>query len=130
MTGETLAEAAERQLQNHTCLIINFIDSDFDTQIAVLKNEKHETVLNAVENKESWNTWLAENKIKRIFNKNNKHGENGTGAHKSHGGNPVAILYCSIDEAQELLDAAINSPNPNDKRLYNFDEERDRKSVV
>jgi hypothetical protein len=129
VTGETLAEAAERQLQAHNCLIINFLQSNFSNKIAVCKNKKYTTELHAIENSDNWTHWLKAQKITRKFNKNNKHGENGKGAHAKNKDNDVAILYCSIAEAQTLLDTAISSPSPTDKRLYNFDT-KNKKFII
>lgn len=58
-----------------------------------------------------------------IMNKNNKHGENGKDEHKSNKGNKVSKLYCSIAEAQELLNTAIGDIRIKEDRLYNFDRE-------
>jgi hypothetical protein len=70
--------------------------------------------------------WIKEYRQPLKMNKNNKHGENGKGAHKSNKGEPVAVLYCSIEKAQELLDSAIGDKREDVKRLFNYDDSQEK----
>lgn len=64
--------------------------------------------------------WLADNRIPpRVYNWNEKHGENGDGAHKSHKGDEVSVLLCSREHAEELMHKAIG--NDTFDVLYCFD---------
>lgn len=64
--------------------------------------------------------WLADNRIPpRVYNWNEKHGENGVGAHKLNKGDQVSVLLCSREHAQELMHKAI--ANPTFDVLYCFD---------
>lgn len=64
--------------------------------------------------------WIAENRIpSRVYHWNEKHGENGVGAHKSNKGDQVSVLLCSREHAQELMHKAI--ANPTFDVLYCFD---------
>jgi hypothetical protein len=128
VTGETLAEAAERQLQTHNCLILNFLQSDFLEKIEVCKNKTQKTVLAAVANRTEWSAFLQEKRLVRTMNKNNKHGENGKGAHKTNKGDTVSFLYSSVEEAQNLLNTAQKS-QVHASRLYNFDT-KNQKFIV
>jgi hypothetical protein len=135
VSDTSLAEATERYLLNPNSakyyLIVNFKASRFAsfTHIPIIKNDIQNVDLQHFENKNDFEDWLKAQKITRKFNKNNKHGENGKGAHSKNKDNNVAILYCNITEAQTLLDTAISSPSPSDKRLYNFDT-KNQKFIV
>lgn len=64
--------------------------------------------------------WLSENRIPpRVYNWNEKHGENGVGAHKSNKGDDVSVLLCSREHARELMRKAIG--NREFDVLYCFD---------
>lgn len=66
--------------------------------------------------------WLSENRVPpRIYNWNEKHGENGVGAHKSHKGDDVSVLLCSKEHARELMHKAIG--NSKFDVLYCYDPE-------
>lgn len=61
VTDTTIAEAAERQLINDPSvkrLIVNFIQSDFQTSILIVKNEEHTIEIDCVETKEELEKWL------------------------------------------------------------------------
>ena len=61
VTDTTIAEAAERQLINDSSikrLIVNFIQSDFQTSIHIIKNEEHSIEIDCVETKEEFDKWL------------------------------------------------------------------------
>ncbi len=76
------------------------------------------------------NEWINKNRTPLKINKNNKHGENGVGAHKSNKNNKVGILYGSIKEADELLQTAIFDFREQTKKpLYNYDK-KNKKIIV
>lgn len=83
------------------------------------------TVLDAVANRTEWAGFLQQKRLVRTINKNNKHGENGKGAHKNNKGDTVSLLYCSVEEAQNLLNTAVKSNN-HKARLYNFDTKNEK----
>ena len=61
VTDTTIAEAAERQLINDDSirrLIVNFIQSDFQTSVHIVKNEEHSIEIDCVETKEEFDKWL------------------------------------------------------------------------
>lgn len=66
--------------------------------------------------------WLSKHhKPRRIYEWNEKHGENGKGAHLENKGDEVSVLLCSIDHAEELLPKALGEPMYD--FLYCFDTE-------
>lgn len=70
--------------------------------------------------------WLQKNRRPmRVYNWNPKHGENGIGAYKEHKNDPVAILYCSIAHATELLHKAKGEDNEIGP-LYVWDDDYNR----
>ena len=69
--------------------------------------------------------WLSNhNKPLRVYEWNEKHGENGIGAHKGNKGDEVSLLLCSISHAEELLPKAIGEPMYD--TLYCFDTDHDK----
>ena len=69
--------------------------------------------------------WLSNHhKPLRVYEWNEKHGENGIGAHKGNKGDEVSLLLCSISHAEELLPRAIGEPMYD--TLYCFDTEHDK----
>ena len=69
--------------------------------------------------------WLSNHhKPLRVYEWNEKHGENGTGAHKGNKGDEVSLLLCSVSHAEELLPKAIGEPMYD--TLYCFDTEHDK----
>lgn len=68
-------------------------------------------------------SWIKENRTPLCMNRNNKHGENGRRAHRR-----ASILYCSIDEAQNLLNSAIGDArySSKEKWLYNYDQSHEK----
>ena len=69
--------------------------------------------------------WLSNHhKPLRKYEWNEKHGENGKGAHKGNKGDEVSLLLCSISHAEELLPKAIGKPMYD--TLYIFDTEHDK----
>jgi len=64
--------------------------------------------------------WLSRHhKPLRVYEWNEKHGENGKGAHPDHKGDKVSVLLCSVAHANELLSKAIGVPMYD--FLYNYD---------
>lgn len=63
--------------------------------------------------------WIISQGPKRVFNVSPKHGENGRG--NWHNESP---LLCSGEEAQELLNNAIADFNEKQRRLFNYDRNR------
>ena len=56
--------------------------------------------------------WLSKHhKPLRKYEWNEKHGENGKGAHSDNNGDEVSVLLCSKEHAAELLKIAIGDPN-------------------
>lgn len=76
-----------------------------------------------VTNEEETREWIKQNRYHLKMNKNNKHGENGQGAHKSNKRDDVSKLYCSIATAQTLLDNAICDEREKEDYYYNYDIE-------
>ncbi len=129
VTDDSFCEICERKFQagtaslNSTFAIINHgglapqpiasMNRDFDSvDIPIL-----EASIEQIEN------WLQKNRRPlRVYNWNPKHGENGIGAFKEHKNDPVAILYCSIEHATELLHKALGEYNDIGP-LYVWDEE-------
>lgn len=69
--------------------------------------------------------WLSNHhKPLRVYEWNEKHGENGIGAHKGNKGDEISLLLCSISHAEELLPKAIGEPMYD--TLYCFDTEHDK----
>jgi len=77
--------------------------------------------LKYVDTAQKWFDYIKSESVYKEVNKNNKHGENGIGAHKSNKGKKVSKLYCSIQEAQILLDSAIRVKRINETCFFNFD---------
>lgn len=69
---------------------------------------------------QSLENWLLTNRKKRVFNYNQKHGENGVGHW-----NGESPLRCSQTRAHELLKTAIGDKSLT-KELYNYDNEHQR----
>lgn len=65
--------------------------------------------------------WLSKHhKPPRAYEWNEKHGENGIGAHADNKGDVVSVLKCSKEHARELLPLAIGEPMYD--TLYCFDD--------
>lgn len=132
VTDDSFCEICERKYQADTAChgstfaIINHggldthplasMDRDSDSvDITIL-----EASIEQIEN------WLQKNRRPmRVYNWNPKHGENGIGAYKEHKNDPVAILYCSIAHATELLHKAKGEDNEIGP-LYVWDEDYNR----
>jgi len=72
--------------------------------------------------------WLETNRRpERQYHWNKKHGENGVGAQSQQKGNPVSILYCSCEEASEMLHKAVGVSG--DRRLFWYDNKHQRYMV-
>lgn len=72
--------------------------------------------------------WLEVNRRpKREYHWNKKHGENGVGAQSQQKGNTVSILYCSREEASEMLHKAVGVSG--DRRLFWYDSKHNRYMV-
>ena len=69
--------------------------------------------------------WLSKHhKPLRKYEWNEKHGENGKGAHSDNNGDEVSVLLCSKEHAAELLKIAIGEPNYD--MLHCYDSEYDK----
>ena len=69
--------------------------------------------------------WLSKHhKPLRKYEWNEKHGENGKGAHRDNNGDEVSVLLCSKEHAAELLQIAIGEPNYD--MLHCYDSEYDK----
>ena len=69
--------------------------------------------------------WLSKHhKPLRVYEWNEKHGENGKGAHKDNKGEEVSVLLCSKEHAAELLPIAIGEPKYD--MLHCYDSEYDK----
>ncbi len=70
VTDTTIAEAAERQLIGDSTikrLIVNFIQSDFQTSIHIIKNDKQGIEIDCIETKEEFEKWLDFPNISDLF---------------------------------------------------------------
>lgn len=127
VVDDSFCEVCERDHQNSniegnsTFAIINHNSLQI-TEVAKMtrdnKNIDIPVLNNTIEDVEKW---LRENRRPfRVYNWNEKHGENGRGAHKSHNGFPVAVLKCSREHAAEVLKLAIGE-DANNGPLYAWD---------
>lgn len=129
VTDDSFCEICERKYQSDieatdsTYAIINHSALE-DVSTAAMHRNQHQIDIPVLDARiEKIESWLQDNRRPpRIYNWNRKHGENGVGAFKEHKNNPVAILYCSIQHATELLQKAIGEDN-NCGPLYVWDEE-------
>jgi hypothetical protein len=134
VVNHILPELAERQKHNpeQSFLLFNCRAGSFQSKmIAILKEMREDNQLlllptfNQVNNEQELYAWLIENRQKRNFNLNPKHGENGVGAHKGNKGDKVDPLLCSREEAQRLLKKAIGDTR-RATELYNFDSQNQK----
>lgn len=73
-------------------------------------------------------SWLEMNRRPmREYHWNKKHGENGTGAQPQQKGASVSILYCSRDEAAQMLNKAVGRLG--ESRLFWYDEKHEKYMV-
>jgi hypothetical protein len=129
VVNHALSELAERRKSNpeQSFLLFNFRAASFQSKtITILKEIRADNQLlllptfNQVNNEQELYVWIVENRQKRNFNLNSKHGERGVGAHKGNKGDKVDALLCSRDEAQIFLNKAIGDSRKTTE-LYNFD---------
>ena len=134
VVNHALSEVAERQKSSpeQAFLLFNFRAASFQSKtITILKEMRENNQLlllptfNQVNNEQELYAWLIENRQKRNFNLNPKHGENGVGAHKGNKGDTVDPLLCSRNEAQVLLDKAIGDTRRTTE-LYYFDSQNQK----
>lgn len=127
--NHTLSELAERQEKNkeQSFLLFNFHGGSFQSKkITLLKEIREDNLLlllspfDQVNNEQELYEWIVENRQKRNFNLNPKHGENGVGAHKKNKGDTIDTLLCSRNEAQIFLHKAIGDTRKTTE-LYYFD---------
>lgn len=132
VTDDSFCEICERKYQsdieasNSTYAIINHSALEEVSTATMHRNMEQVDipVLEAtIENIESW--LQVNRRPTRVYNWNRKHGVNGIGAYKEHKNDPVAILYCSISHATELLHKAMGEDNEIGP-LYAWDEEYNR----
>lgn len=129
VVNNVLSEIAERQNNSpeKSFLLLNFYAASFiGEKLSILKErieDVHLFILPTflhVDNVTQLLKWLVDNRQKRNFNLNPKHGENGVAAHGKSRGNDVSLLLCNRDQAQELLNKAIGDARETTE-LYNFD---------
>lgn len=128
VVNHTFSEISERQKNSpqQVSLLFNFRAATLDSnQITILKEEIENKQLSIdsfsyVSNLNQLYEWLVQNREKRNFNINPKHGETGIAAHNKSRGNEVSLLMCNRHQAQVLLDKAIGDVRLTTE-LYNFD---------
>ncbi len=135
LSDHSINEGIERQLdysENKVSLINHLAIKTPNQYLSLLKKTSIPTSfpiainIPLINNEIELFRWLSQNRKPRIFNLNQKHGENGKGAHKANKGDDVSILECSEKKAQELLIDAIGDARINSKRLYNYDSDIDK----
>lgn len=132
VTDDSFCEVCERKYQAVT--------ASFDSTFAIINHGALDQQSTASMNRdlasidipileasiEQIESWVQFNRRPtRVYNWNPKHGENGIGAFKEHKNDPVAVLYCSIEHATELLHKAMGENNDIGP-LYAWDEENNR----
>jgi hypothetical protein len=131
--NHTLAEIAEstQNQSDNRFVLIDHEATHLTTYIYIFKDsltkefEPFFIKISSTVSRESLEEWLINNRQQRVFNLNPKHGENGMGGHKSNKGEKVALLLCSRERAQELLNNAKGDKRKN-KELYIFDDQHKR----
>ena len=131
ITGDTLCEIAARCNADgrSTYGILNKGEFSSNTdEIAVSRFDKTFRFSCLEMNVREMTRWLETNRRpERQYHWNKKHGENGVGAQSQQKGNPVSILYCSREEASEMLNKAVGILG--DRRLFWYDSKRRRYMV-
>lgn len=127
LTDEIRTEIMERMMGNPSNgYIIAYHLSDYKGKKWIIESNDStfeiESLRLHIKNFFEWE--VINHKPVRIYNHNEKHGENGTGAHPSHKGEEVSVLLCSQKRASELLQYAIGMDSFD--TLYYFDEEHDK----
>ena len=136
VANHALSELAERLKSNpeQSFLLFNFRAASFQSKtITILKEIRPDNQLsllptfNQVNTEQEIYVWIVENRQKRNFNLNPKHGENAVGAHSRSRDNTVSLLLCNRSQAQELLDTAIGDIRQTmPTQLYNFDTQHQK----
>ena len=129
VVDDSFCEVCERKHQNSvmdgnsTFAIINHNSLDLTDVAKMTRNGENVDISVLKNTTEDVERWLQENRRpEREYHWNEKHGENGKGAHKSHKGSPVAILKCSKEHAAEVLKLAIGE-DANNGPLYAWDND-------
>jgi hypothetical protein len=137
VVNNVISEIAERQKNSpeKSFLLLNFYAASFTGEkLNILKEVSEDNYLSIlptflhVDNVTQLLKWLVDNRQKRNFNLNPKHGENGIAAHNKSRGNDVSLLLCNRAQAQELLNNAIGDAR-HTTELYNFDR-RHQKFII
>lgn len=128
----TLSEIAKRKALdlNSSYLLVNHNAMSSVGSIKVIYNQKDcqkeiNIDIREIDLKQIAQWFELYRKPQRIFNLNPKHGENGKGAHRNHSGGKVSLLWCSKEEAYDLLNKAVAEGEDIDT-LYYFDKNHDR----
>lgn len=122
---EVRTEVAEREmvLKGNLCMIAVHIPDYVQKDWIVKKGHQMSQVSSLPLLIPEVFDWLAHHRSQvRVYNWNPKHGEQGTGAHPVNKGNKVAILHCSKEHAQDLLQKAIGKKGWN--CLWTYDAEK------
>ena len=126
----SMNEGLEKKLSDlkHRVLFINHHAIKIKTEFVTLIKKERKPVavpifknLSISNNNSQLEKWTLQKRIKRIFNLNPKHGENGKSAHTFNKGDEVSLLECSKANAQTLLESAIGDVRIDSKRLFNYD---------
>lgn len=133
VADDSFCEACERKYlsatdsANSTFAIINHKAIDRAPDNAAMTRNGESVDVAVVDGSiEAIEKWLQSNRRPvRVYNWNPKHGENGTGAHKEHKNDTVAILYCSREHASGLLQTALGE-DAETGPLYAWDEDFNR----
>lgn len=123
ITGDTLCEMAARcnaDDRSAYCILNNGEFSANTDEITVSMYDKTFSFSCIEMNVREMAGWLETNRRpERQYHWNKKHGENGVGAQSQQKGNPVSTLYCSREEASEMLHKAVGISG--DRRLFWYD---------
>lgn len=130
VTGSSIAEATEYCFQGGKVALLNLISSDFNgtNPINIARAEinppKRMTLesLSILTSKNDSNLYIVQNRMKRVYNWNQKHGENGVGVIGNR--NFVSPLEGTREEAEALLDIAVGYKGTDE--LYCFDSPRNK----
>lgn len=131
ITGDTLCEMAARYNADDSSTYCILNKGEFSAnadEIVVSMYDKTFRFSCLEMNVREMAEWLEINRRpKRQYHWNKKHGENGLGAQSQQKGNPVSILYCSREEASEMLHKAVGVSG--DRRLFWLDNKHHRYMV-
>lgn len=127
-SGAIQAETIELQLKNNNCILLNFIDSQFGTNLKAsgvkIKNSATQNIQIDCQYSASFLLQLIRNwgivcQEDRQFEHNPKHHINANTAFASP-------LNCTHQEAQLLLDSAVAVDEFTTSKLFNFDKIREQ----